>query len=61
MEEDRYKIFFTIQYNRRNYFAIWMKRTTTYTQTRDMHLLSRYPAWHFYDAYNSGRIGRDFY
>ena len=36
--------------------AIWMKRTTTYTQTRDMHLLSRYPAWHFYDAYNSGRI-----
>ncbi len=39
--------------------AIWMKRTTTYTQTRDMHLLSRYPAWYFYDAYNSGYVRGD--
>jgi len=36
--------------------SIFMKRTTGYNQLQDFHLLSRYPAWFFYDAYNSGYI-----
>jgi len=36
--------------------SIFMKRTTGYNQLQDFHLLSRSPAWFFYDAYNAGYI-----
>ncbi len=51
------------QFNIRNAItcAIWIKRTTVFTQTQDVMLLGRPPAWYFYDSYNTGNIHGDVY
>ena len=51
------------QYNIREgiTLSIWIKRTTDYSQTADVMLLARPPAWYFYDAYNSGSIRGEVY
>jgi type II secretory pathway pseudopilin PulG len=36
--------------------SVWMKRTTGFNQLTDFFILSRPPAWYFYDAYNSGQV-----
>jgi len=49
------------QYNIRNAItlAIWIKRTTVFSQTQDTMILGRPPAWYFYDSWNSGSIHGD--
>lgn len=60
---DSASIPYSSQYNIRRAisFSIWIKRTSTYTQSQDVALLSRPPSWYFYDAYNSGFIRGDVY
>jgi hypothetical protein len=49
------------QYNIRNAItlAIWIKRTTVFGQTQDTMILSRPPAWYFYDSWNTGNVHGD--
>ena len=39
--------------------AVFFKRLSTYNQTSDQFILSRPPAWYFYDSYSSGSIRGD--
>lgn len=52
---------YNARYNIRNAITIsvWFKRTTGFATTEDVHILSRQPAWYFYDSYNSGFIKAD--
>lgn len=61
--DDRMSIPYASQYNIRNAisFSVWIKRTTGFSQLQDDFILSRPPAWYFYDAYNSGNIRGDVY
>jgi hypothetical protein len=51
------------QYNIREAitFSIFFKRNSSFNQNTDYHILSRPPAWFFYDSYNSGAIRGDVY
>ena len=54
---------YTPQYNIRYAItlSVWIKRTTTFSQSADTMILSRSSSWYFYDSYTTGNIRGEVY